>query len=126
MGSNYYPTTRPGHRLPHAWLHTDRSRISTHDLTGNDGSFALITGPTGDRWVTAARAAAEKFGIGIAVAVIGRDYADVDGQWAQVREIGNDGAIFVRPDNFVAWRSMSSAADATDILVNAVGTVLQR
>jgi len=126
MGSIYYPTTRPGHRLPHAWLEAGGTRISTHDLTGNDGRFVLITGTEGQPWAAAAAKAAEKFGIEIAVAAIGTDYRDLDGQWAGVREIADTGAILVRPDNHVAWRSMSSAADPTDTLVNAVATVLHR
>jgi 2,4-dichlorophenol 6-monooxygenase len=126
MGSIYYPTTRPGHRLPHAWLESDQTRISTHDLTGNDGRFVLITGPEGQPWAAAAARAAEKFGIDIAVAAIGKDYRDADGQWTHVREIADDGAILVRPDNYIAWRSMSSSADAADTLVTAVGAVLQR
>ncbi|GAB4927786.1 hypothetical protein Mkiyose1665_10280 [Mycobacterium kiyosense] len=126
MGSIYYPTTRPGHRLPHAWLETNGRRLSTHDLTGADGRFVLITGPDGQAWATAAAKAAEKFGIEIAVASIGADYRDADDQWAQVREIADDGAVLVRPDNYVAWRSMSSAPDPADTLVNAVSTVLQR
>lgn len=126
MGSLYYPTTRPGHRLPHAWLETDGSRISTHDLAGNDGRFVLITGSEGQPWAAAAAKASTKFGIDITVAVIGGNHHDADGQWAQVREIDDGGAILVRPDNYVAWRSMSSADDAADILVNAVGTVLHR
>jgi 2,4-dichlorophenol 6-monooxygenase len=123
MGSIYYPTTRPGHRLPHAWVEANGSRVSTHDLTGADGRFVLITGPEGP-WAKAAEKAIEKFGIEITVAAIGKDYEDADGQWAEVREIAADGAILVRPDNYVAWRSMSSAEDATDILVSAVGTIL--
>ncbi|MCX2929928.1 FAD-dependent monooxygenase [Mycobacterium sp. CVI_P3] len=126
MGSIYYPTTRPGHRLPHAWLEIGGRRISSHDLTGDDGKFVLITGPDGQPWVAAVADAAEKFGIDIAVAVIGGDHRDADGQWAHVREIADDGAILVRPDNYVAWRSMSMTTDPVDSLVNAVGTVLHR
>ncbi|WP_413467740.1 FAD-dependent monooxygenase [Mycobacterium sp. RTGN3] len=126
MGSNYHPTTRPGHRLPHAWLEAGGSRVSTHDLVGNDGRFVLITGAQGQAWARAAKMAAEKFGVDIAVAVIGADYRDVDGQWANVREIADDGALLIRPDNHVAWRSTASAVDANDILINAIGTVLQR
>lgn len=126
MGSVYHPTTRPGHRLPHAWLEIHGSRISTHDLAGNDGRFVLITGTRGEAWAEAARTAADKFGIDIAVAVIGGDYTDADGQWSKFREIGDGGAIFVRPDNHIAWRSMSTAADATHSLLTAVGSVLKR
>ncbi|UXA05907.1 FAD-dependent monooxygenase [Mycobacterium sp. SMC-2] len=126
MGSIYYPTTRPGHRLPHAWLEFDGTRLSTHDLTSNDGRFVLITGPNGQAWAAAAAAAAESFGVEIQVATIGKDYRDADGQWAAVSEIGDDGAILVRPDNYVAWRSMTSAGDAVGTLTEAVATVLHR
>ena len=34
MGDVYHPTTRPGHRLPHAWIEQDGRRPSTHDLFG--------------------------------------------------------------------------------------------
>ena len=34
MGDVYHPTTRPGHRLPHAWIEQDGRRLSTHDLVG--------------------------------------------------------------------------------------------
>ncbi|BBZ05479.1 2,4-dichlorophenol 6-monooxygenase [Mycolicibacterium chitae] len=126
MGSVYHPTSRPGHRLPHAWLEHAGNRVSTHDLTGNDGRFVLITGARGQAWADAAAAAAERFGVTISVASIGGDYRDVDGQWAEVGEIADDGAILVRPDNFVAWRSTTSAANPADELAGAVGAVLSR
>ncbi|CQD06772.1 FAD-binding monooxygenase [Mycobacterium europaeum] len=126
MGSIYHPTTRPGHRLPHAWLDFGGTRLSTHDLTANDGRFVLITGPGGQAWAAAAGAAAKRFGIEIHVAVIGKDYRDVESQWAAVSEISADGAILVRPDNYVAWRSMTSASDAVDALANALATVFHR
>lgn len=126
MGSIYHPTTRPGHRLPHAWLERGEERISTHDLVGENGDFTLITGPDGGHWPAAAAEAAEKFGIGIRVAAVGAGYADVDGQWAQVCEIADDGAILVRPDNHVAWRAVNGAPSATDFLVGALATILRR
>jgi 2,4-dichlorophenol 6-monooxygenase len=126
MGSIYHPTTRPGHRLPHAWLEHNGTRVSTHDLTGPEGGFVIITGTQSDVWTAAAAAAAEKFGIEILVAAIGRDYADTEGQWAQVCEIADDGAILVRPDNHIAWRSSSAPSDASEVLLRAVGTVLER
>ena len=86
----------------------------------------LITGSQGPAWADAAAKATQKFGIEIAVASIGTDYRDTDGQWAQVREISDGGAILVRPDNYVAWRSLSSTADPADTLVTAVGTILHR
>lgn len=126
MGSIYHPTSRPGHRLPHAWLEHDGSRLSTHDLTGNDGRFVLITGPAGQAWADAAAEVAGRYGITITVASIGREYRDVDGQWNEVSEIASDGAILVRPDNYVGWRAPSLVTNPTDELAGAVGAVLHR
>lgn len=126
MGSIYHPTSRPGHRLPHAWLEAAGQRLSTHDIVGLAGGFALITGPDSSAWKKAADQAAEKFGIDITVAAIGSDYSDIDGQWERVREIGSDGAILVRPDNHVCWRSMDAAAHNVESFVGAVAAVLGR
>lgn len=126
MGSIYHPTTRPGHRLPHAWLEHSGQRLSTHDIVGAAGGFALITGPDNEAWRKVAGEAAEKFGIKIAVAAIGSDYADVEGQWADVCEIGSDGAILVRPDNHVGWRSRDAAAQDIESFIGAVAAILGR
>lgn len=126
MGSIYHPTTRPGHRLPHAWLDADGQRLSTHDIVGLAGGFALITGPDNAAWTKVAGEAAEKFGIEIAVAAIESDYGDVDGQWKIVGEISSAGAILVRPDNFVGWRSLDGAPESVESFMGVVASVLGR
>ena len=127
MGGTYHPTTRPGHRLPHAWLQHDGQRLSTHDLTGLNG-FAVLTGSDGAGWAAAAAAAAEKLGVPVRAVTIGpgTDYSDEDGTWAAVREISDSGAILVRPDNHIAYRAHDAVPDATDALTQALGTVLAR
>ena len=124
LGDTYRPTTRPGHRLPHAWLARGGRRLSTHDLAGA-ASFVLITGPE-PRWAEAATQVAEKFSVPIVVASIGdgAEYADADGEWEAVRQITDEGALLVRPDNHVAWRTVSGAADPVDALRNALARVL--
>jgi 2,4-dichlorophenol 6-monooxygenase len=126
MGRIYTPATKPGHRLPHAWLDHDGHRLSTHDLAGRHGGFVLITGTDGQAWAEAAAAAAEKTGVAITVAAIGSDYRDIDGSWARLRQIGQDGAILVRPDNHVAWRSPAAVADPAGVLTDALHSVLGR
>ena len=126
MGAIYHPTSRPGHRLPHAWLELNGQRLSTHDIVGPTGRFALITGPDNAAWKRAAAEAADKLGIEIAVAGIGSDYVDVDGQWARVSEIGSDGAILVRPDNYVGWRSMDANPQNIESFVGSVAAILGR
>jgi hypothetical protein len=57
----YYNTsTKPGSRLPHAWLNKaiPGKPISTIDLAGN-GRFALFTGTGGDAWRRAAAIASK-------------------------------------------------------------------
>jgi 2,4-dichlorophenol 6-monooxygenase len=125
-GTVYTPTSRPGHRLPHAWLAKDGTRLSTHDITGARGAFALITGSDGGPWADAAGVAAEKFGATINVARIGTDYIDCDNTWASVGEIGTHGAVLVRPDNHVAWRSQDLDENPAYTLTSALGTVLAK
>ncbi|WUH90952.1 FAD-dependent monooxygenase [Streptomyces sp. NBC_00433] len=129
MGDTYRPTTRPGHLLAHAWIEHGGRRLSTHDLTGSGTGFALITGPEGAPWCEAAAQVAEKFAIPITTALIGTsadgaDYADTDGGWAAVREISDAGAVLVRPDNHVAWRSMGAADTPADDLGQALSYLL--
>jgi 2,4-dichlorophenol 6-monooxygenase len=122
----YHPTTRPGHVLPHAWIEGGGRRLSTHDLTGAATSFVLLTGPEGTAWCEAAAQVAQEFSIPVIAARIGNgaEYADVDGTWAAVRQITDEGAILVRPDNHVAWRSMSGGKNPAAVLGNAVFRIL--
>lgn len=127
MGGRYVPTTRPGHRLPHAWISRDGEALSTLDLAGRDGAFVLITGgAAGDTWQQAAADVATTLGVRIVNAGIGagQAYADDDSYWAQVREISDSGAILVRPDNHVAWRSLNGSATPSQDLEQALRAVI--
>ena len=125
----YEPSTRPGSPLPHAWLDTETGeRISTLDLV-HPGRFLLITGEDGDRWCEAAVKLVAGGGIPFDVARIGHlegDYLDPRCRWARLRQIGGDGAILVRPDRFIAWRSEGSSPDADSDLAAALSRVLGR
>lgn len=127
MGDIHTPTTRPGHRLPHAWLTRQTERVSTHDVCGR-GRFVLLTGTTGDAWKVAARRAAEALGVAIECYAIGAggDLADPDGTWARRREIGDDGAILVRPDVHVGYRAAHRPPDPEQALTDAVKRILAR
>ncbi|MEK8108301.1 hypothetical protein NKG94_31525 [Micromonospora sp. M12] len=122
----YQPTTRPGHRLPHAWIERDGRRLSTQDLAGPDSGFVLIVGPNGAAWAEAAAQVEEKLSVPIVVASIGdgAQYADVDEGWAAVREITDEGAVLVRPDHHVAWRSVGASQDPASTLGDAAARVL--
>lgn len=119
------PTTRPGAKIPHAWLIDGKGhRISTLDLVGK-GRFTLVTGIAGTDWVEAAGALGRPY---LDTLVIGRPGAlDAYCNWHSVREIDEAGALLVRPDGVVAWRSMRAAANraqACEALSSALATVL--
>ncbi|WP_156758561.1 FAD-dependent monooxygenase [Actinokineospora pegani] len=114
MGAEHHPVTIPGHRLPHAWLDPGE-QVSSHDLVGAHGGFALITGTSDGAWAVAAKQAADALGVPIAVAPV------ATGRWARVRGVDDGGAVLVRPDNHVAWRS---GADGPDRLTDVLRRVL--
>ncbi len=95
-------STRPGAKLPHAWLiGADGRRISTLDLVGK-GRFTLITGIAGTHWVKAVQGLDLPY---LNARVIGQLGAqDVYCNWQAVREIPEYGALLVRPDGMIAWR----------------------
>lgn len=103
----------PGSRLPHRWL-DDASTVSTLDL--GESRFMVLAGPTGEHWCEAARKAAASLGMELRAVRLGREAA------SSLR-LGNDGALLVRPDNFVAWRSSGpgEAAKLEDVLAAVTG-----
>lgn len=113
-GSEYRPTTRPGHRLPHAWLEVQGDRVSTHDLLDGHGSFLLIANAAGAAWCQAARSIALERGLRLRTVRIAADgdALDTDRRWATLSGVGEDGAVLVRPDGMIAWRSAAASADA--------------
>jgi 2,4-dichlorophenol 6-monooxygenase len=126
FGIEYTPTTRPGHRLPHAWIERDGRRISTHDLV-RPGAFALITNSDGAEWVRAAPTVAAETGVTIDVAVFGASgAADIDGQWTTDGELDEGGAVLVRPDQHVGWRSVAPVASPQQALRDAIASILSQ
>jgi len=111
-GLDYVQTSRPGHRLPHAWLKRGGERLSTHALLPI-GGFLVLTGADGAPWLEAARNLSKRFDVPISAHSIapGGDLHAEGDAWAQRRGIAEDGAILVRPDGFVALRSLGRSAD---------------
>lgn len=124
----YRPTTRPGSRLPHAWLglaDPRESSVSTHDICGH-GRFTVLTGINGAKWADAAERVAEELGIPLTAHVIGpeQEYEDLYGDWAVLREVADDGMVLVRPDNHVAYRSHGMVEDPAATLAETLSAVL--
>jgi 2,4-dichlorophenol 6-monooxygenase len=125
MGADYRPNSRPGSRVPHAWLEHGGSKVSTHDLIPM-GGFLLIAGERGDDWANAAEKVATETGVVIRAVRIGErgDARDPSGAWAEVRGIDDDGALLVRPDGHVGFRSASSAANPYETLRGAIDSLI--
>jgi 2,4-dichlorophenol 6-monooxygenase len=119
------PTTRPGAKIPHAWLvGSDGTRMSTLDVTGR-GMFTIVTGLAGIAWKEAVRRLDLPF---LRIVVTGSpETQDLYCEWQRIREIDEAGALLVRPDGVVAWRergAAKSADDATEKLGAALRAVL--
>ena len=98
---------QPGTRVPHVWV---RNGVSTLDLLG--GGFTLLTGD--ERWCAAAAS--------VSVAAH-RIYSD---EWAAMTGLSPEGALLVRPDDFVGWRADELPDDPEADLRQALSTILCR
>jgi 2,4-dichlorophenol 6-monooxygenase len=123
-GHRLVQTGRPGHRLPHALLDDGDGARSTHTFLPT-GSFLLLAGSEGAAWVEAAPQIASELGVAVAAYTVGSESTlkDPDGVWADLRGHGEAGAILVRPDGHVAFRS-GNDEDAPAQLRDAFAAVL--
>jgi 2,4-dichlorophenol 6-monooxygenase len=117
----YAASSRPGARLPHAWLDFGGRRVSSLDLVGSDG-FTLFTWKDHEPWTKALSQVAVP---PIAQVRVGTDVVEPDSHWADVAGIEPGGAILVRPDQHVAWRARSRPDDAELALRRALEALLE-
>jgi putative polyketide hydroxylase len=121
---DYAPCATPGCRAPHVWLGNEFEPVSTVDLFG--AGFTVLTGPGGEIWRKAAADAARQLGVPIVSYAIGYPgLADHNNTFFDHYEIGHDGAVLVRPDGYVAWRSATGHSDGAP-LIQAVEQILDR
>jgi len=123
--TEYLPSARPGSRAPHVWLQRGNEQISTVDLIGPH--FLLLAGNDGEAWRRTAQAAAPSWPPLVAH-IIGADteVSDPDGKWQLSYGIDADGAVLVRPDGYVAWRSRSGVSNPEASLRAAFDRLLGR
>jgi 2,4-dichlorophenol 6-monooxygenase len=119
----HQPSSRPGAKLPHAWITSGTRRLSTLDAVGR-GRFTLLTGIGSDAWVRAAQAQAQEIDIATVVIGPGQEYEDPYGDRARLSEVSDAGALLVRPDGYVAFRHASAAPDAEGLLTSALRRIL--
>ena len=119
-------TGLPGTRVPHLWLERQGQRISTLDLL--DGRFVLLTGADGAPWHEAAAPAAASLSIGLTAYRVGPDGDLLDSEhgWSRGMGVSPEGAMLVRPDGFVAWRTSTLAGTPVAVLEQVLAHVLCR
>jgi 2,4-dichlorophenol 6-monooxygenase len=125
----YVPSTRPGSPLPHAELEDeDGARRPLMDLVA-PGRFLVIAGERGSAWCEAAERLAKERALPLDAVRIGHvegEWRDPRSAWLRQREISAQGAVLVRPDRVVAWRSLDASADPAAALERALAQVLGR
>lgn len=117
---------QPGTRAPHLWLVQAGKSISTLDLFGT--GFVLLAAPAGRAWCAAATAAAQRFpGLPLLAHLIANpEFEDPAGEFGQVYGVTPAGAVLVRPDGFVAWRSKDMIEDPQGRLEQVLDRLLMR
>ena len=111
---DFIPSSHPGARLPHGWVELDGRRVSTLDLIGLDG-LTLLAGENGSAWIEAAR----ELRLPCRSLRMSVDFADPGNWWTSVAQMKPDGALLVRPDQHVAFRSRGAIADPRAALERA-------
>ena len=99
--SDYQPSTRPGARLPHAWIETPEGRKSTHDFLAYD-RFTLFV--ESELEGTAATSSGDRV-----QTIDVSDWKDSPRAW--------NGSLLVRPDGHVAWRGARWKSEYLDQII---------
>lgn len=109
-------TGEPGTRAPHVWLGSGPGRVSTLDVA--DGAFALLVAAPDRGWAEAADLLRKRDGLPVRPVVIGGEHglADDEDRFAAAFGLEPGGAVLVRPDGFVAWRSETAEQEPVDSL----------
>lgn len=119
----------PGTRAPHVPVLLrdggEERPGSLLDLYGS--SLVLLCGADGSPWRRAGEDAARRAGVRLRTVAFGAAVRDVseDG-WHARYGVTADGAVLVRPDGFVAWRSAGAPADGAAALEAALRRTLAR
>ncbi|HVU69007.1 MAG TPA: FAD-dependent monooxygenase [Ktedonobacteraceae bacterium] len=114
------PSGRPGTHAAHVSLRSQDQQISTLDLFGQ--GFVLLTGARGVAWSQAAREVSQRLGQSISVHQIGDgcEFADPAHHFLHAYGLSEWGAVLVRPDGFISWRSVGSQERPAEVLEQAL------
>jgi len=77
-----------------------------------------------DSWTTAATFVAALRGLPLDVYQLGTDILDEEDQWSARYGLDRAGAVLIRPDGFIAWRSRNAVDDPASVLESVLNQVL--
>lgn len=122
--TDYKPTAKPGYRAPHFWVRRGSDRLSSVDLFERD--FVVLAGPKGDAWKEAAERIGAQGSLSLRTYRIGPvgDLVPESAAFTELYGIEDSGAVLVRPDGHVAFRSPSKTANPELTLRNALRKIL--
>ncbi|MGE6398334.1 FAD-dependent oxidoreductase [Bacillus cereus] len=96
---------RPGTRAPHFWGTYEGNEVSILDLFGSN--FVLLTGAGHSAWTEAVHVVSSRLGVKVKVYQVGLagDFIDQGNSFRKLYGIENGGAVVIRPDGFIGWRT---------------------
>lgn len=115
---------RPGTRAPHLWLNSEVLHHSILDLFGQH--FVLLTGSQGEAWRIGAKQVSRTLGAPIKCFTIDEssESMDVQERFLNLYGITEYGAVLVRPDGFIGWRSRDTQENIEQILERVLKQLL--
>lgn len=128
---HYVPATVPGMRLPHAWLERDGELCSSLDLFDYAALQLWVTPAWREEWSEAMQLADPEGALAVRMVSVGdgdgegADAVPFDGRWAQIRGVDASGALLVRPDGHVIWRSRAMPLHPVQELTQVFESVRQ-
>jgi putative polyketide hydroxylase len=113
------PSARPGSRAPQLIVERGGQRASTIDLFA--GQWVLFAGAAGRTWCEAAHRLSEgaRFPLQCFRSGPDGDVRDLENRWSSPYGVGQDGAVLIRPDGFIAWRTRAGVIDPEGALRSA-------
>jgi len=114
----------PGTRAPHLWIERAGQRLSTLDLLGQ--RFVLLSGSDGEAWLAAAHSVAAHLDLAMDSYRAGTDFSDAEDAFCAAYGITPRGAVLVRPDGFIGWRSVDAGERPEQALAQVCARLLSK
>ncbi|COE25211.1 FAD-dependent oxidoreductase [Bacillus cereus] len=115
---------RPGTRAPHFFGTYDGKEVSILDLLGND--FVLLTIAENRTWAECVQNVSSTLGINIKFYSVGLsgDFIAQENIFSELYGLSDGGAVLIRPDAFIGWRSEKEVVNLDVVLEEVMGNLL--